>query len=88
MSIQEGKNAYAICIACHGVNGEGNESQQAPKISGQHKWYIESSLQKFVSGARGTGTGDTQGSIMRAMVMTLDDQKIKDLAAYIDTFEE
>jgi len=25
---------------------------------------------------------------MRAMVMTLDDQKIKDLAAYIDTFEE
>jgi len=40
-----GKTAYATCAACHGANGEGNQALNAPKLSGQHDWYLARQLQ-------------------------------------------
>ena len=54
-SAAAGQAAYAVCAACHGANGEGNPALNAPKLSGQHAWYLKRELQNFKNGARGTG---------------------------------
>lgn len=84
-----GKNAYAICIACHGANGEGNVSLNAPRLSNQHDWYIVRQLQNFKKGVRGAHKGDVYGAQMRPMAMVLaNDQAINDVTAYISTLGE
>jgi cytochrome c oxidase subunit 2 len=81
-----GKNAYAICVACHGANGEGNISLNAPRLSNQHDWYIVRQLQNFKKGIRGTHKGDVYGAQMRPMAMVLaNDQAVNDVTAYIST---
>ena len=81
-----GKQKYIPCIACHGVNGEGNQALNAPPLAGMSDWYQLTSLQKFKAGIRGTNAKDTPGMLMRPMAMTLaDDQAILDVIAYIET---
>jgi cytochrome c oxidase subunit 2 len=84
-----GATAYAICGACHGAAGEGNTAQNAPKLAGQHDWYVVKQLQNFKSGIRGKGPGDTFGPTMAPMALTLpDDAAIANVAAYIATLKE
>ncbi len=82
-----GQAAYAVCAACHGVAGLGNEALKSPPIAGQADWYILSSLKKFKSGIRGAAPGDVTGAQMRPMAMTLaDEQAMKNVIAHIATF--
>jgi cytochrome c oxidase subunit 2 len=79
-----GKNLYATCAACHGVNGEGNVALNSPKLSGQNAWYLERQLRLFKSGARGAHEQDTFGKMMAPMAATLaDDSAVADVVAYI-----
>ena len=71
-----GKSLYAKCVACHGQNGEGNPSQKAPRIAGQHDWYIYSSLVAFKQGERKNPT-------MLPFIKNPSDKDYQDLAAYI-----
>ena len=71
------------CIACHGFDGAGNEALKAPAIAGHPDWYVVEQLRKFKSGARGGNPNDAQGALMRPMAMTLDEQGMKDVAAYV-----
>ena len=81
-----GKAAYAVCIACHGAEGEGNVALNAPKIAGQEPWYLRAQMELFKSGARGTAPGDLYGMQMRPMAMTVaTPQALEDLIAYIGT---
>ena len=32
--------AYAVCIACHGENGEGNAALNSPALASQEIWYV------------------------------------------------
>lgn len=83
---ENGKAHYAICLACHGENGEGNPAIHSPTIGGQETWYVERQLQNFKSGVRGTHPNDTYGAQMRPMSMTLtSDQVVADVAAYVNT---
>jgi cytochrome c553 len=83
---ETGKQKYTPCIACHGVNGEGNQALNAPPIAGMSDWYQATALQKFKAGVRGTNPKDTTGMLMRPMSMTLaDEQAILDVVAYIAT---
>jgi cytochrome c oxidase subunit II len=83
---EAGKAKYAVCIACHGVNGEGNQALNAPPLVGASDWYMLTSLKNFKAGVRGTNPKDTTGALMRPMSMTLaDDQAILDVIAYIST---
>jgi cytochrome c oxidase subunit 2 len=85
---EKGKASYAICAACHGANGEGNQALNSPALAGQHDWYTVRQLQYFKDGTRGTASGDTFGAQMRPMAMTLaDEQAMKDVAAYINTLK-
>ncbi len=74
----KGKNLYSRCVSCHGNNGEGKESQRAPRIGGQHDWYIYTSLLAFKSGER-------KNPEMLPFIKNLSDQDFQDLAAYIST---
>ncbi len=81
-----GKQKYVPCVACHGINGEGNPALNAPPLAGMSDWYQLSSLQKFKAGVRGTNPKDPSGMLMRPMSLTLaDDQAIRDVVAYITT---
>ena len=78
------KKNYAICVSCHGANGEGNKVLNSPKIAGLPDWYVESQLHKFRKGIRGVHTKDIYGQQMRPMAMSLaNDQAVKDVTAYI-----
>jgi cytochrome c oxidase subunit 2 len=79
-----GKAAYMICSSCHGAEGEGNQSMNAPAIAGQEDWYLKRQIQKFKDGVRGTHADDLYGMQMRPMAMTLQsDEQIDAVAEYI-----
>ena len=80
-----GAQAYVTCGVCHGPAGEGNEALAAPKLTDIQDWYQARQLRYFKDGIRGRGAGDIYGAQMAAMSMTLTDQTIADLIAYIDT---
>ena len=86
--VTAGKASYAVCVSCHGANGEGNKDLNAPKISGMQDWYIVRQLKYFKRGIRGSNPKDTYGMQMRPMSMTLpDDKAIENVAAYISTLK-
>ena len=74
----KGKTLFATCIQCHGEKGEGNPAQKAPKLSGQHDWYIVKQMIEIKSGVR-------NNPVMLPFVTKLSEQDFKDLAAYIST---
>jgi len=85
----KGKTLYAVCVACHGANGEGNQALHSPALAGQEDWYLKSQIKNFKEGIRGAVQGDTWGSTMAPMANTLTtDQAIDDVVAYILTLKE
>ena len=83
-----GQALYVTCIACHGVNGEGNEALKAPRVAGVEDWYLAAELRKFKSGVRGTNPEDQEGALMHNMTATLADEKaMRDVVAYIETLK-
>ena len=80
----KGKASFAVCVACHGPDGAGNQALNAPALVGADDWYLLAQLKKFKAGVRGTNPKDVTGAQMRAMSMTLaDEQAMKDVVAYI-----
>jgi cytochrome c553 len=83
-----GEKLYGICAGCHGANGEGNQAMKAPRLAGQHDWYLRTQLSNFRSGARGATEGDEAGPMMRSMALSLeDDQAVFDVVAYISSLK-
>jgi len=86
--VASGQAKYAVCLACHGPDGRGNEALHAPPLADRADWYMLAQLRKFKSGMRGAHPQDTYGAQMRAMAMTLaDEQAMHDVVAYIKTLE-
>ncbi len=84
-----GKPLYAVCSACHGVQGEGNQALHAPKLSGQGDWYLKRQLQYYKQGIRGAHADDVFGKMMAPMAATLaDDAAIANVVAYIKTLPD
>jgi cytochrome c oxidase subunit 2 len=66
-----GQGPYYYCITCHGTEGRGNESIDAPRIGGMSVWYLEQALTSFREGWRGTHADDYHGGEMRPMAVAL-----------------
>lgn len=77
----KGAKLYSACIQCHGEDGRGNVAEEAPKIAGQHDWYIISSIQQFKAGT------DRKNPKMLPFIQNLSNKDIEDLAAYISTMK-
>ncbi len=73
----KGAELFKQCIACHGEKGEGNPAQKAPRIAGQHDWYIEKQLQDIKAGIT------RKNPVMMPFLSKLNATDMKDLAAYI-----
>jgi len=89
MTIQGGDAAagqakYAVCVACHGADGAGNEGLHAPKLTDKADWYLLIQLEKYSSGMRGAHPDDAFGQTMRAISTTLaNEQDRLDVLTYI-----
>ena len=85
----KGQALYAVCQACHGPDGKGNDLLNAPSLLNQYDWYHLTQLKNFKSGVRGTNPQDITGAQMRPMSMILaDEQAMKDVIAYIQTLSK
>ena len=67
----KGASLYVTCGACHGRQGEGKFSLNAPRLAGQHDWYIKRQLNNFKKGIRGTHANDQYGKQMILMAKML-----------------
>lgn len=77
----KGQKLYKTCVQCHGPEGQGNEKMKAPKIAGQHDWYIITSIKQFKIGQ------ERSNPTMLPFIKKLSDNDIADLAAYISTLK-
>lgn len=86
---EAGQQLYAVCSSCHGSEGQGNQSMNAPKLAGQEAWYMRRQLEYYQDGIRGAHEDDTYGRQMAPMVSTLQsDKAMRDVIAYIETFPD
>lgn len=84
--VNKGRKLYTTCGKCHGKQGEGRWAVNAPRIAGMSDWYLANQLRNFKNGFRGAHPQDATGRQMESMVLSLNDKKIDDLIAYINTF--
>jgi cytochrome c oxidase subunit 2 len=75
---KRGQAQFRLCSSCHGAEGQGKISIEAPAIAGMQVWYIESQLKKYQEGARGKHPKDWAAMRMRPMAKTL--QRPDDIA--------
>lgn len=80
---ERGEIIAYTCTGCHGIPGYKNvyPTYSVPRIGGQSKGYLVSSLHAYRSGERRHGT-------MNAQAATLSDQDILDVAAYFVSLTE
>ncbi|MCR9204122.1 MAG: c-type cytochrome [Halobacteriovoraceae bacterium] len=77
----KGAGLYKTCVQCHGENGRGNPTEEAPMIAGQYDWYIVSSIKQFKEGK------ERKNPKMLPYIKNLSDKDIEDLAAYISSMK-
>lgn len=78
---EAGKTKAIVCSACHGVDGN-SLIDMYPNLAGQQATYLEKQLHDFSSAAKTGGKEGRNDPIMGGMAMMLNDQDIKDVAAY------
>ncbi|EPE38023.1 cytochrome c4 [Candidatus Photodesmus katoptron] len=80
-NIEAGKSKSLICSTCHGSDGN---SQLAihPNLAGQNFKYIEKQLKDYKLSTLSSGKEGRFDPVMEEMMRTLNDEDIKDLAAY------
>lgn len=84
-----GAAGYALCAACHGKEGEGNQTMNSPPLRGMSDWYLMTTLQKFKDGVRGANPKNPNEMMMRGMAMSLvDEQAMKNVVAHIMTMNK
>ena len=79
-----GRNYFnALCSACHGANGRGNQQLGAPRLAGASSDYLARQFAAFKSGRRGAHPDDKLGAQMRAIAAMLPDSRTEaDVIAY------
>ena len=71
---EAGKAKSAACAACHGADGN-SVNPVWPSLAGQHASYLDKQLMDFKQGRR-------ENAVMAGMVAGLNDDDMKDIAAY------
>ena len=75
---QRGATLASTCLGCHGIQGYRNAypDYAVPRLSGQQAQYLVSALQEYRSGQR-------QYPTMHLQALSLSDQDMADVAAYL-----
>ncbi len=72
--VARGRDKSQVCAACHGETGI-SPSPEWPSLAGQHEDYLLHSLRQYQ-------TGERQNAVMAGQVQNLDDDDLRDLAAF------
>jgi cytochrome c oxidase subunit 2 len=84
--VERGRQLYETCAACHGEEGQGIWSMNAPRQAGMSDWYLAAQLNNFKAGIRGEHTRDPYGKQMTLMAIALKGENaVNDVVAYINT---
>jgi cytochrome c553 len=83
-ALKEGEALYQKCISCHGGDGLGRKSQQAPMLAGQDSDYVQKQINDIVSGKRKNSNTDR----MMPYVKNLSPTDIGKLALYIQSMKK
>ena len=84
----DGEELFKVCSFCHGTQGQGGPTLDAPPLAGMEAWYVERQLHNFRNRVRGTHYDDVPGvqmSIVSGMVRN--QATIENIAAYIQSME-
>ncbi len=73
--VMQGDGSGAPCLACHGLDGVGNNAAGFPRLAGMDAEYIAKQIRDYNSGTR-------VSVIMQPNVDNLTEQQILDVAAY------
>jgi cytochrome c553 len=79
-AIERGRAAAAQCTLCHGASGKGDPSKSVPDLTGQPPGYLKSQMLLFKADKR--SPGDAQLKVVKALMATIPDEQLADLAAY------
>ena len=83
---RRGSRIYTTCASCHGKDGQGIWSVNAPRQTGMSDWYLAAQLANFKQRIRGGHPDDGYGWQMGLMADILPNEKaINDVVAYINT---
>ena len=72
-NVEAGKTKAAVCVGCHGANGQGVPPN--PGLKGKTEDELAQALKDYKSGKR-------NNAVMKAFAVQLNDQDIANLAAY------
>jgi cytochrome c553 len=79
-AIERGRQASAQCTLCHGASGKGDPSKGVPDLTGQPPGYLKNQMLLFKADKR--SPGDAQLKVIKALMTTIPDEQLADLAAY------
>ncbi len=80
---------FAVCSACHGAQGEGNQQLNAPNLAGLDGWYIRRQIHSYQQRIRGTDPGDQFGVQMAPMAQVVSDPAtLENVIAHIATLPD
>lgn len=79
-AVARGKTEAAACVVCHGANGKGDAAKLIPDLTGQPPGYLRNQLILFKAERR--SPGDATLKAMKALIKTIPDETLGDLAAY------
>jgi cytochrome c553 len=79
-AIERGRAAAAQCTLCHGASGKGDPSKGVPDLTGQPPGYLKSQMLLFKADKR--SPGDAQLKVVKALMATIPDEQLADVAAY------
>jgi cytochrome c oxidase subunit 2 len=87
--IERGGDLFnTTCVSCHGGNGQGVWSLNAPRMVGMDDWYLATQLENFKTGIRGAHRRDYYGEQMSFMARTLKkDSDINDVVSYLNALQ-
>lgn len=78
-ALENGFKVYKKCVVCHGKEGQGKKSQNAPKIGGQMDWYLEKQITDMKNKVR-------LNPKMFPYVKNLTASEIKNVSLYLSKF--
>ncbi len=80
---QRGKIAAAQCAICHGPDGRGDPAKVIPDLRGQPVGYLQHQMLLFKADTR--SPGDPNLKALKALMKTIPDETLGDLAAYFSS---
>jgi len=79
-AVARGKAASTQCVICHGQDGKGDPAKGIPDLTGQPPGYLKNQMLLFKADRR--SPGDDALKILKALMKTIPDAQVGDLAAY------